>query len=356
MIQSEIASLMHQYGSNKRGVCAVIAVDKKSVLSMPSYLDLLGKAFSPIEGDFYVEDIVLKEGASWKDVSKDVNIQVDLKEEEKLTGQNKDFTYTVSLILPNDNFEARGKIIREYDNREWILIVKERTGAWRVLGGLERACRFSAELSTGQVNKDANQYECGFTWQIGGRRAFYTMATPNYDSFTIVWFNKINTYMRLVIDESVIIDYGVAGQALYATPTGTDRTITMKYPSTSGSFTIYHRNKAKKIEMVNFSVYNKAEQLNGNLPSSLQTLKANGNELFTAASNSWTNKLKLIELQNNCFDDATLEAFLEILDTLGGTNGTLRIQNQVPYQPLTAAANTHRLNLVAKGWTITYTP
>lgn len=175
MLQQSLSALLHNYGINYRGLCACVAVPVDQVEDMPTILSLMSDAASESNSDFASSEITLAAGGAWLDVSKDVNVNLEQTEEDTRGPHGKIFTYQVTLSLPNDDFATRGKILRAYDNRQWLLIVKQRTGEWRVLGSKERGCDFSAALKTGTVGSGANGYMGSFNWQ-SPYRAFYTEA------------------------------------------------------------------------------------------------------------------------------------------------------------------------------------
>jgi hypothetical protein len=165
MLQSSLSALLHNYGINHRGLCACIAVPIDQVEDMPTILSLMTDAASESNSDFVSTDIDLVAGGAWLDVSKDVNVNLEHTEEDTRGPHGKLFTYQVTLSLPNDDFTTRGKVMRAYDNRQWLLIAKQRTGEWRLLGSKERGCDFSASLKTGTIGSGANGYIGSFTWQ-----------------------------------------------------------------------------------------------------------------------------------------------------------------------------------------------
>jgi len=175
MLQQSLSALLHNYGINNRGLCACIAVPVEGVEDMPTELSLMADAASETNSDFPSSDIDLAAGFSWLDVSKDVNVNLEMNEEDARSVHGKLFSYSVSLSLPNDDFASRGKILRAYDNRQWVLIVKQRTGEWRVLGSKQRGCDFVAALKTGSVGNGSNTHIGSFVWQ-SPHRAFYTEA------------------------------------------------------------------------------------------------------------------------------------------------------------------------------------
>ncbi len=179
MLQQSISNLMHKYGSNYPGVCAVIGVEKNGIESMPNALTLMQQltADQPEGADFFAEEIILKDGYQWLDISKDVNHRIEFNMGNERSGQGLHHPCTVAIVLPNDDFDNRGKLIRAYDNTEMILIVKQRTGAWRVIGSMERGAIFSAQLTTGSGERGSNEYTCGWQWEAGAQRPYYTKTT-----------------------------------------------------------------------------------------------------------------------------------------------------------------------------------
>lgn len=173
MLQQSLSNLLHLYGANQRGICAVLGTPRENISTIPNEKTLIANNTNE-DYDFLTTDISLVAG-SFLEISKGININIELTEEEQRSPQGKSFLYTVAFIIPNDNFALRGALLRAYDNREWVLIVKERTGAWRVLGSAERGADFSASLKTGSIQTGANQYAMGFTWQ-SNHRAFYVAA------------------------------------------------------------------------------------------------------------------------------------------------------------------------------------
>lgn len=176
MISNTLSSLMAEVGRNKRGMCGVITIPLDVIdgnTDFPGEEELLAEPAS-VPQEMTIGDIVLPDSYPWKDISNDMRIDVEMDEEEIDGPHGKSFTYTVRFILPNDDATTRGKLIRAYDNHEHVVIVKEKTGAWRLLGSYERACDFSAQLKTGRMQEGSNQFDCGFTWSSRYRAHYVT--------------------------------------------------------------------------------------------------------------------------------------------------------------------------------------
>jgi hypothetical protein len=149
--------------ANMPGICTVKAVSTEHC-TVKSFADILKDTSTnnyPLTGLY----IGIVNGFDWLDVNLYKNIKTDFDEGEEQTPQGKLFTYTVSIQLANDDYETRGKIINAYDNRQWILEVKLRSGSKRLLGTNERGCDFKAELNSGTARKQGNFYQCGFQWK-----------------------------------------------------------------------------------------------------------------------------------------------------------------------------------------------
>lgn len=356
MLQQNLTELLHTSGYNKPGVCAVLGVPKEWVTSMPNTLSLLQTTAAPTGCDFYIEEIVLATGKTWLDLSKHTRVNIDFTDEEAKTLQGSSFTYNIPLTIPHDDFDTRAQIFRAYQNREWILIVKQRTGAWRVIGSLQRGAVFTTSLNSGTIKTGASLNTTGFTWQCGEQRAYYVTSflSGSY------WFRVNGTsepaYHKLQINEPVIINWGDGVFNYYGTGYGALQTIihAMVSDGDNYSYVVYHRHQATALKIIGETIgddtYNStATEILGTLPSPLVTLHLQGNDLLafpkvTLHMNGSDNKL----------NDAAIEVLLEEADTGGALNGTANFALQTPAVTPTGDMITFKANLEGKGWTVTY--
>lgn len=353
MLQQSLTGLLHNLQRNKPGLCHCILVEKEGVASMPNLTTLLTSSVTDEEYDFLIEEITLKEGYQWKELSSDQNITLEFDEQEKKSVQQKAFTYQLSVRIPNDDFNTRGKLIRAYDNREFIMIVTERTGAIRVLGSMERGCDFSAQLKTGTLGKGPNQFTCGFTWEVGMQRAFYTKSFLN----GTFWFRVNGTpetaLEAIRIDEPVYIDWGDGTTGFYNTPASEIQTINHAYTGDPYSYVVYHKKLATYLNITGtVDVNSGVAEILGTLSPLLIQLELSGNYITTFPS--FTAALKTLNCNDNSFDDSSIEGVLETLDILGAHGGTVRFADQTPPVTPTVDMATFAANLEAKGWLIAY--
>ena len=356
MLQTSLNALNHSTGINKRGACKLIAVPKEGILSMPNTLSLLQNYVSPVECDFWLEEIILKDGYAWLDVSKDVKMNIDFAEEEKVTQQGNLFTYNIPLPIQNDDF-TRGKIIRAYDGREWIVAHKQRTGTWRLLGSKERGCTFTAQLNTGTHNKNSNETQCGFTITTADR-PFYVLPFLDDADFFEITYNQTTIHLQQIkMNESVIIDWGDGSTGYYPCITGNDNIIEHLYSgTTTRSARVYHLNKSTVLDVKNVTAHNgNITAITGNLPSTLVTLFAQQNLITTLPSGyNIPVPLRFINLSENKLNDTTIGGYLSVLDSNGLSSGAVAFNDQTPAVTPTFAMATFKANLEAKSWTVVY--
>lgn len=169
MLTETIESLYHLNPINDPGVCTLQAISKDKA-SLPTFTDVMKD--TNVDGLILGGSIGIAIGFDWLNISEDFNHQIIFAEKENPSPHGKIFTYQILFDIPNDAQATRGKIIRAYDNREWILKVTEQSGAIRIIGNNERGADFSAELNSGSVLKGPSRNVCGFTWQ-SHYRAFY---------------------------------------------------------------------------------------------------------------------------------------------------------------------------------------
>ena len=261
MFQQTVADLMHEMELNYPGVCTVLVVEKEGVASMPSVNSLLQNYLAPDEVDFFTEEIILKAGYSWKQVSNDFSFPTEFDEEEKVTVQGKHFTYKTAIKIPNDNF-TRGKINRAYDGKEFIQLVKEETGIWRIVGTLERGCVYSAQLSTGSIKKGPNKFDCGFTWESGERALYTKPFLDDADWFELVFDITTLKDERIKMQESFYVDWGDGSTSFPQAITDTDNIVDKTYTGTGlKTARVYHHNKSVLVYIAG------ADSRNGNITS-----------------------------------------------------------------------------------------
>lgn len=172
MYSISLTHLLHTQEVNNPGLLQLFTVPKAGINAMPDLMELMETPGTVNGADFELSDITLKAGYSWSTFSFDYNVVMELFEEENPKG-SKRFLYELGFAIPNDDFETRGKIIRAYDNIEHIVLVKQQTNAWRLLGSKERGCVFAATLQSGSAFRGPNAFTCGLSWEVAGRRAFY---------------------------------------------------------------------------------------------------------------------------------------------------------------------------------------
>ncbi len=335
--------------------CSVIAVPKEGVSSMPTIKSLMRSPGYEPDVDFFVEAIVLKTGYSWLDITNDLQHDTELEETEDLSGQGKAFTYALPFRIPNDEFATRGKIIRAYDNREFIVVLKQRSGVYRVLGSLDRGCFFRAQLKTGKTRGPVNAYQCGFEWECAGLRAFYVKPFNAESYFDIIGTN-VSEAMRLGIDESVLIVWNDGTSSFHMTGTGVEQPIYRIHTQENFSYRVYHRNKALGIDLRGDVVSNGSitEIAGESLPTTLIYLNLTGNLIETVTMNGWTGALTTLDFSVNVMNDAAIEGHLFELDELGGEDGTADFSSQTPAVVPTVDMLATKVLLEAKGWTITF--
>jgi hypothetical protein len=360
MLQQSLSSLLHKYDNNKRGVCAAIAVPKEGVASMPDIKSIMLSTEADADCDFFAEQIILKTGFAWLDLTNDFHINIQFSEEQKPTVQNAQSTYEVALSFPNDDFATRGLQLRAYIDREFILIVKQRSGAWRVIGSLESGAVFSFNYNSGTIVKDESKFAGSFTWLVGGQTALYTRAFSALDPglyFSIYYDLTHQSFVKISIDEAVIIDWGDGNINTYYTPTGVPQIISWLY---SGPFfaiaKIYHRNLATEINVDgngadwNFNI----TELHGVFPAALFLLSCKDNLItFIDISDDTDPRLKVLDARTNHLDAGATEQILSAFDDLGASNGNIQIESQAGTPALSPGAVTSKAHLVSRGWTIT---
>jgi hypothetical protein len=164
MLQTSLASLLYSTGLNKRGICAAIAVPLEAIASMPTQTSLMKATVSPSDSDLLLAQITLNAGFEWLDLSKPANQRLSFQEKPDITSQGPAYTSILSMKLPNDTYEA-AKVKRAYENRQWIIIVKEKTGAWRLMGSQQRGADFTTDFNSGEMGSGSNEDEVQFKWQ-----------------------------------------------------------------------------------------------------------------------------------------------------------------------------------------------
>jgi hypothetical protein len=177
MYTESLVSLKANNGRNKSGICAAWAVPKDGLSALFAVPDVI-KTAEPYPLTTSSPWITMKLGYSWLWLLKHGAVNMELFEEEKILPQGKIYEYTLAFPINNDDYTDRGKVLQAYGNREWIIIVQEKSkGGNRLLGSFDRGCDFKAQLSTGTTQKPANNYTSGFVWQSPDERAFYVSDT-----------------------------------------------------------------------------------------------------------------------------------------------------------------------------------
>ena len=355
MYQQQVTDLKHLMELNTPGICGVLVVEKAGVQSMPTVLDLMQRYVNPDGVDFYAEEIILKDGYSWKNVSTDFNIGIELDEEEKVTAQGNHFLYKTIFKIANDHYETRGKIIRAYDGVELIALVKESTGNWRLMGSLERGCTFTAQLSTGTVSKGPNKFECGLTWECGGDRSFYTQSFfTDADYFEISFDTDFVPHAKIKMQESVYVQWGDGTITLQQCITGNDNIITKDYTGdVLRTIRVYHHNKSTLLDMHGETGYNGSiKSISGILPKALGQFFINQN-ICNALPNLPASVL-IMAADINWFDETAVTTVLYQLNANGLIGGALSIGSQAPPVSPSGAMIALKASLEGKGWTIVY--
>lgn len=184
MYSEQLSDLNHTTPIVKPGLVSVQAIPKDSVTYIRGLPDILSQTNSeayPLQDytsgtPFYIPNnyIAFASGATWLNISKDFAVQMEMVETKKANVQLDTYQYKILFDLPNDDYATRGKLIQTFQRREWILIVKEITGASRLIGSLSRGADFSSQLATGDALKGAaNKFTCAFTWETSPDPAFY---------------------------------------------------------------------------------------------------------------------------------------------------------------------------------------
>ena len=174
MINELVNGLDNTGLTNLRGVAAAYFIDITGIYSMPDIKARL-KSFN---AEMSISDISLVIGAPIMPLSNDNTVSIEFKEDEKGSPQNPFFSYSVDLSLGNDDEATRGQLLRAFDNRQWIVIVQQATGAWRMLGSMKRGCDFKSSFTSGTQVKGQSLFKCAFTWEAG-YRAFY-LTPPDF--------------------------------------------------------------------------------------------------------------------------------------------------------------------------------
>lgn len=354
MLQQSITDLIHGNGPNKRGVCSVIGVPKDWVQSMPDEKVIMKTIYAISGMDFYVEDIILKDGYSWLTLSKDDNLNLQFDEAESETKQLNSFTYNIPMPVPHDDYEQRGKVFRAYRYREWILIVKQRSGAWRVIGSMERGAVYVNKFSSGSVGADLSMNDGGFTWSVGGRAAYYagSFLSGSY-WFRCVGENAEDNY-QVIINEPVIINWG-DGKFEYYPNYGMANNVIVKSALgfTNCNFVVYHHNRAGYLGITGDGVNGGISEILGTIPNRLKTLDIQRNPLLQAPTNAYSIYLNEVTHQYCALDDSALEAAMETLDLLNTSNRMATFSNQIPPVIPTPATLVFKSNLESRGWIAT---
>ncbi|MCW3125267.1 MAG: hypothetical protein JWO03_925 [Bacteroidetes bacterium] len=177
MIPEQTGSLPQTNLTTHPGLCRIYAIDLEDIESMPDLKSMM-KSIRADSDIVHISDIVLKAGGAILSIVNDNQVGSELTEDDKASSQNSYYPYTVAFVLPNDDANTRGKLLRAYYNRQFVVLIKQATGAWRILGSKHRGCDLKATLDTGTQSKGANEYKCTFTWE-SGQRAYY-MKDPNF--------------------------------------------------------------------------------------------------------------------------------------------------------------------------------
>lgn len=171
MILEQISDLDHLPSIHQPGVCEVWAIDKENGNGIPDWLTACANA-SPGSFPILITEDMVDTGSQWLYINKKFPFSLELTEEEALSSNGKTFNYQLLFSLNNDNWEARGRIIEAFENREWILMVRFANGTYRIIGDIKRGADFSAQLTTGKIGTGKLGYGCGFAW-TSFHRALY---------------------------------------------------------------------------------------------------------------------------------------------------------------------------------------
>ena len=186
MLYASISDLQNTNKISIPGVCMAYAIAKDMISTMPGLLDIM-QSTNPNAASYdstliYIEasfmgggPLLTMSNSAVNKISLDNESGTNFTENEKPSVHNPFFTYEVTFNLPNDDEVLRGQILRAFDNREWIVIVRESGGPWRILGNLNRGCDFKAALATGSQTRGQSIYKCGFYWE-SSERALYMIA------------------------------------------------------------------------------------------------------------------------------------------------------------------------------------
>jgi len=171
MIPATITSILNTQATSKPGIQGLYAIAKDQITDMPDLLSILGST-APNAALLDISDIILASGAAVNEISNDNNLGTEMTETPKTSVHGPFFGYEVTFSIPNDDEVTRGRILRAFDNREWIVIVRQASNQWRILGNLHRGCDWRASLGTGSNIKGLSVYKCGFYWE-SSERALY---------------------------------------------------------------------------------------------------------------------------------------------------------------------------------------
>ena len=190
MIPSLLMAIQNTNKVVTPGICQLYAIAKDEITSMPDLASLL-QSINPNAATVSISDIVLASGGTINAISNDNHAGTDIAETQKPSQHNPFFTYEAAFELPNDNEVLRGQILRAFDNREWIVIVKQATGSWRIFGNLYRGCDFKSSLSSGSQVKGSSVYKSGFYWESSERALYMNAPSVPWLTFTGITFASI---------------------------------------------------------------------------------------------------------------------------------------------------------------------
>lgn len=170
MITNQIADLNNLLAVANSGVCKVFAMPRHQILWMPKKKDMLTHTGSN-QDSISLSNISTIPGATWIGITNDNQLNTELEEVDTPNEQNKFFKYQIAFQLPGDSV-SRGRIIQTFDAMRWVIIIKESTGTWRILGEYDAACVFESSLKTGSQTKSGNVNKCAFLFD-SRHRALY---------------------------------------------------------------------------------------------------------------------------------------------------------------------------------------
>ena len=171
MYNNKQDQLLHELYANHPGVCKIYFAQCDLVLSTPTLKSLFMKSDNVRE--LLSRSLIEFRGeGNWLDLSNDFNLRGVYSYDDKANAQGEYTQYKLTIPIPHDDFETRGKVFNALKNRQHLAFIILKDGSCRLLGTVERGCDIDRKFSSGETTKGVSKNDITFYWE-SAVNAFY---------------------------------------------------------------------------------------------------------------------------------------------------------------------------------------